>query len=421
MLRKAKGGHVTGGGCFGYRSLEIVGADGKRSHVEREIEPVQADIIRQIFRLSADGYGVKAFLKLLNDEGAPSPSAQRGRSQSWAPSSVRAVLFRPIYRGEIVWAQTRKRDKWGRKRQAGRPESEWIRLPAPNLRIVSEAEWQAAHARLSAARALYVRANRGEMFGRPAVVSPSKYMLTHLALCGCCGNAITARTRAHGTGRKHFYGCAAYHDRGRTVRQNKADVPMVDADDIVLEALLDDVIDPTMVSDAVDEALNLLRGDRPSEHLDRITEELATIEHERVRLANAIATGGELGGLLDALRMRDQRRGRLQAERAMLFAQAPLQAADAARVRRELMDLARSWRQLLVAGAKHARPIVTAFLVGRVTITPALDATRTWILRGEGTLRGLFERVILPVGMASPTGTDASQCLILEGISDVAA
>ena len=50
MLRKAKAGHVTASGCFGYRSLEIVGADGKRSHVEREIEPVQADIIRQIFR-----------------------------------------------------------------------------------------------------------------------------------------------------------------------------------------------------------------------------------------------------------------------------------------------------------------------------------------------------------------------------------
>jgi hypothetical protein len=85
----------------------------------------------------------------------------------------------------------------------------------------------------------------------------------------------------------------------------------------------------------------------------------------------------------------------------MLFAQAPLQASDAARVRRELMDLARSWRQVLVAGAKHARPIVTALLVGRVTITPALDAARTWILRGEGTLRGLFERAILPCEVPS--------------------
>ena len=38
MIRKARAGHVTGGACFGYRNIEIVGADGQRSHVEREIE-----------------------------------------------------------------------------------------------------------------------------------------------------------------------------------------------------------------------------------------------------------------------------------------------------------------------------------------------------------------------------------------------
>jgi DNA invertase Pin-like site-specific DNA recombinase len=34
MVRKAKAGHVTGGSCFGYRNVEIVGVDAKRSHVE---------------------------------------------------------------------------------------------------------------------------------------------------------------------------------------------------------------------------------------------------------------------------------------------------------------------------------------------------------------------------------------------------
>ena len=36
---------------------------------------------------------------------------------------------------------------------------------------------------------------------------------------------------------------------------NNADVPMVDADDIVIEALLDDVLDLSMMTEAVDEAL----------------------------------------------------------------------------------------------------------------------------------------------------------------------
>jgi site-specific DNA recombinase len=49
MLRKAKLGHVTGGICFGYRNVEVVGADGRRSHAARDIDPAEADVIRRIF------------------------------------------------------------------------------------------------------------------------------------------------------------------------------------------------------------------------------------------------------------------------------------------------------------------------------------------------------------------------------------
>ena len=35
---------------------------------------------------------------------------------------------------------------------------------------------------------------------------------------------------------------------------------MTDADEILIEALLDDILDPTMIRDAVDEAVRLLEG-----------------------------------------------------------------------------------------------------------------------------------------------------------------
>src|SRR5215204_3794877 len=81
------------------------GADGKRSHVTRGIEPTETAIVRRIFGLCAEGHGIKAIAKKLNAEGAPSPRAQQGRSQVWAPTSVREVLYRPLYRGELVWGQ----------------------------------------------------------------------------------------------------------------------------------------------------------------------------------------------------------------------------------------------------------------------------------------------------------------------------
>src|SRR6185503_739833 len=101
-------------------NLPIIDAAGQRSHVRRAIEETEAAVVRRVFEWSAEGHGTKAIAKRLNAEGLVSPRAQQGRSQSWAPTSVRAVLFRPLYRGEIIYGQTQKRDTWGRTHQTDR-------------------------------------------------------------------------------------------------------------------------------------------------------------------------------------------------------------------------------------------------------------------------------------------------------------
>jgi site-specific DNA recombinase len=112
MLRKAKAGHVTGGRTFGY---DNVAADtGGKVRVIREDE---AAIVREIFARCAKGEGLRTIAHALNDSHAPCPRAQQGRPSGWCPSSVREVLHRPLYRGEIVWNRTRKRNTWGQKQQ----------------------------------------------------------------------------------------------------------------------------------------------------------------------------------------------------------------------------------------------------------------------------------------------------------------
>jgi DNA invertase Pin-like site-specific DNA recombinase len=103
MQRKARAGHVTGGRVFGYDNVDVVGADGKRSHVERRINEREAAVVRQIFEACAAGTGYTRTAKRLNDERAPCPRPQQGRPACWSPSSLHAILKRPIYRGEIVW------------------------------------------------------------------------------------------------------------------------------------------------------------------------------------------------------------------------------------------------------------------------------------------------------------------------------
>ena len=97
MRRKARTGQVTGGQCFGYDNVPITVRDAagqeRRSHVERVVNEQEAVVVRRIFQLCAQGYGLTRIAKLLNEEGVRSPRAQQGRPRGWAPSSVRAVLY----------------------------------------------------------------------------------------------------------------------------------------------------------------------------------------------------------------------------------------------------------------------------------------------------------------------------------------
>src|SRR5581483_4210685 len=145
MQRKARAGHVTGGRVFGYDNVEVSGPDGARSHVVYAINAREAEVVRRIFGLCAQGEGLKAITKALNAARLPCPRPQQGRLSAWTPSTVRDILRREQYRGRRIWNKTRKRDNWGQKRQQARPAADWLTIDAESLRIVSDALWNAAH------------------------------------------------------------------------------------------------------------------------------------------------------------------------------------------------------------------------------------------------------------------------------------
>ena len=144
MERKARAGHVTGGRVFGYDNVRVDG------HVERRINVKQATAVRRIFEMAVAGAGVKKIAKTLNAEREPSPRAQQGRPNGWAPSSVRPVLHWTLYKGVITWGKTKQRDASGERKYRRLPPSDWLEIPAPELRIVSDELWEAAHRRLKA-------------------------------------------------------------------------------------------------------------------------------------------------------------------------------------------------------------------------------------------------------------------------------
>jgi len=183
---------------------------------------------------------------------------------------------------------------------------------------------------------------------------------------------------------------------------------MSDADSIIVEALLDDVLDPGVLSDVTDAALELYRNDHPENRLDA---ELADLDQQRKNLANAIAAGGELSGLLDALKVRDRQRQDLERHRASVRSQQRLRTGDIARVREQVMTIADSWREVLANNLGKSRPIVSELLQGLVSFTPPTAPETKWIVRGEPSIAGR----LFSVGMASPTGFDTPQVLCSSG------
>ncbi len=369
-----------------------------RRHVERQINEAEAAIVRRIFQLCAEGHGMRQVAHQLNAVGAVCPRSQQRRPSGWAPSSIRAVL----YRAALSWGDHLEQDPeaghLGAAHQQSRAEAEWLRVPAPDLRIVSDAEWHAAHARLGEARALYLRGTKGQLWGHPARGTESKYLLGGLATCGVCGSGLSVRSRQHGKRRAFFYVCTAYHTRGRHVCANKQELPMTDANAAVLSAMGEQVLSPAVVEAAVTRALERLAEPQPVTEAPALRDDLRRLDGELTRLTSALATGADLTSVVTAIRDRERQKATLEQKLAAVEQVGKLPDLNRDELEQILRDRLDVWRGLLGRHIGQARQILRKLLVGRLVVTPEGDHAE---VTGTGSLGPFLSGVLLPKGMAS--------------------
>jgi site-specific DNA recombinase len=362
MSRKARAGQHTGGRCFGYDNIVVLTADGTKSHVEQRINDVEAAAIRQIFDWTAAGFSRVAIAKRLNAEGAPAPRAQRGRPAGWVQSSVHEALLRPRYRGELVWNRTKKRDQWGERKSIDRPDADWVRLPAPHLRIVPEELWERAHAQMAL--------RRGPSHGGRA--RDSRYLLPGLARCAWCNGGLFVRTHP---GRRQLYACTSYHQRGSAVCRNLVQVPMGDVDRVVLASVRN-----ILAPDMVDEVVARVRQAREPEGRDdirgRIAGDLADVEAQLGHLADAIAIGGDVPALVARLQTAESRRQALATQLQQLEDGPVVPRVDWRTQERQARQLLADWRGLLARNVAEGRQVLGTLLEGPIVFTPILEETR---------------------------------------------
>ena len=410
LVRKARAGYVAGGSVYGYDNVEVTVPDAvtgkaKRLHVERRINEAEAAVVREIFEKAAAGWGTRRITHDLNARGIAAPAPRRvGRPRAWAPSTIYAMLTRSLYRGEVVWNRSRKRNAWGIKRQTGRAEAEWVQLEVPALRIVPEPLWQAVRERFRDTRASYLRATNGQLWGRPANGIESRYLLTGLAQCGRCGGSLIVHSRASGGHRANAYLCSYHHLRGSTVCPGGLVLPMDLTNEAVLETIEQEVLHPEVVRRALRRVLGELNAptDTVVPHRVALQAELTVLEQELARLTAAVAQGGDLRPLLDGIQAREQRRRTLQTEVAGLEGLRAVGARDLQDIQREVEGRLTDWRGLLRRQVAQSRQILRKLLVGRIVFRQREDGV--YEFSGQASLGRVLAGIICTRAGVAPTG-----------------
>ncbi len=280
--RYAKTANVDGR-VYGYRN---VGNAGQRS---REINPTEAKVVKRIFRMSADGYGLLRVVRTLNNEKIPSPSGR-----GWCTSGVREMLRRDLYRGISVYGKTKWEWRDGGKFKVDVPESEWLRVPAPELRIIDDSLWQRVQQRIEQTRETYPgRRTNGRLQGRREAGLISQHLLAGFLRCGLCGGNLIATARSGRGGVKKHWICTTAHTRGQEVCANVKGVPYELLTNDVIETFRGTIFNPRMMAQMLSDKLaeHAAAPDAAKEEAQSLRSDIAKLERQIANLVEAIGDG----------------------------------------------------------------------------------------------------------------------------------
>ncbi len=376
MQARAKRGHVTGGVVYGYRNVPVYsGTDASgnpiRSHVRHEIEPDEATVVRGMFRMFADGYGLRTIARTLNADpaqldlsaryfgGRRVPPPRKG-SGSWAPSGVNAMLLNERYKGVQVWGRHRNTDKGGKTRQrVPQDERGWVSTEAPDLQIVPDDLWNLAQS----------RRRKSTRVPGPRAFRISQSLLSGIGSCGLCSSPIVISGPSK---RSRCYACGYHRDRGRTVCGNNLLESVEAVDRALIDAIDQQVLSPDLRVSIVDGLIARIRsisGQSPTTSV-RIEQELSRVKREVSNLLRALESVGPSPAVVE--RLREKEREKLDLERALANAKsmAKVGSIDARALDRDLASAFEQFEATLRSDVVRARAALSSILSGRVLFHP---------------------------------------------------
>ncbi|NVO13592.1 MAG: recombinase family protein [Rhodoplanes sp.] len=255
---------------IGYRIAEAPEQRGHRVKKTLEIDPIQAETVRLIFRLACEGdgssgpMGVKSITTHLNAAGIRTRDGGR-----WGIGAVHKVLTRTTYVGRHrfntkLW-KTRER----------KPEAEVVEMAVPP--IIGSSEFEAVQTLLK---------TRSQALTAPRIVS-GPTLFTGICFCAACGGAMTLRTGKGG--RYRYHTCSTKARQGETGCAGHT-VPMNKLDTLVAEHIERRLLQPARLEQILSSVL-----ERRHERVERRTSHIADLRKR------AVEADAKLKGLYDAI------------------------------------------------------------------------------------------------------------------------
>ena len=392
MAENARQGFFNGAKApFGF-AIEKIATNNGTTKNKLVPNAMEADVLREVFRLYVGGAGAKATARDLNQRGV------RYRGALWSSDLVLKVIQEEAAIGTYYWGR--------RDHGVYRDKSEWIASAVTPL--IDEALFELARA---------VREER-DPERNPGRASSSPLLLAKLLRCGRCGATCALETSgkldANGEHTYRYYNCRAFIRVGKEACTG-CRVPVAMLDEAVMQHIGEHVFSAEHCRDflrAFVEETGVLRT-KTAEQRRQLEREIADIDGRIARWQEAFETGAEAFDVIGP-RLRE-----LKAKRAevatVLTKLVPLrQVPPHLYADSTIKKFQATMQEVLAAKGSSIAKNYLRMLVDTITVTPGPDgvaidiatrpSTAVAMIAAGGGKDGLNqpERVLTTVGQWRP-------------------
>lgn len=168
------------------------------------IHPEEAEMIRKIYRLAAQGCGSRTISKILYQDGI-----RNRNGNQLEESSIRRIIKNPLFKGIVV--MNKRHFDFEKKKEIKNPESEWIYHQGLVPAIVEEELWEKANKMLKLSAVQVKGAGRQKKHRE-------LYDFSGKLICGECGAPYYKTFRRQYSNPEHViveWRCSSYLKHGR--------------------------------------------------------------------------------------------------------------------------------------------------------------------------------------------------------------